>query len=201
MPAFARPLIVLLALAGFPAGAAEPSGDLKLAQLSAQLYAAGQAAGDPVLILTAARLRKEANLSPDLTAETGLGWQPMLDAAQAVAKGDPVLTAMISDLRAEQDKGIVSGPEYRIAALAAGARDTRPPVVFRGGEYAEVYVEAAPGTDINIFVRDADGNVVCEDRNTSFVAYCGWTPSQDGSFTLTVENRSTAPTEYSLMTN
>ncbi len=201
MPAFARPLIVLLALAGFPAGAAEPSGDLKLAQLSAQLYAAGQAAGDPVLILTAARLRKEANLSPDLTAETGLGWQPMLDAAQALAKGDPVLTAMISDLRAEQDKGIVSGPEYRIAALAAGASDTRPPVVFRGGEYAEVYVESPAGVDLNLTVLDANGLVVCTDTDRSHVAYCGWTPAAEGAFTLVIENAGTTSADYALMTN
>lgn len=193
-----RPLLLSLFLGAASAALAEPASPLRLAALSADLYAQGVETADPLTILTAARLRKSA--APDLAPEDPLSWQSMLAAASALAGDDPAVAALAADIAAETAKGAIAGAVIRRGDADPGETPLLA-LDFEGGAYAEVYVEAAPGTDINIFVRDADGNVVCEDRNTSFVAYCGWTPSQDGSFTLTVENRSTAPTEYSLMTN
>ena len=72
---------------------------------------------------------------------------------------------------------------------------------FRGGEYAEVYVEAPLGVDLNLTVLDAEGHVVCSDTDTSHIAYCGWTPATDGAFTLVIENAGDLPADYALMTN
>ena len=57
--------LALLALSALPAGA-EETGPLKTAELSARVHAAGLATGDPLILLTAAQLRKEAGLPPDL---------------------------------------------------------------------------------------------------------------------------------------
>ena len=73
-------IIALLMLSALPA-AAEPMGPLKMAELSARLYAAGTKAGDPVMIATAARLRKSAGFAP----QTPLGWQEMLATAEVLA--------------------------------------------------------------------------------------------------------------------
>lgn len=189
-------IVALLALSALPAGAAG-AGPLKTAELSARVHAAGVAAGDPLILITAAQLRKEAGLPPDLP----LSAEAILAEAEALAAGDPALMALIGDLRAEKSKGVASGPVYHLAALPAGEAETRAPMPFRGGEYAEVYVEAAPGADLNLTVLDAAGHVVCTDSDQSHIAYCGWTPAEDGAFVLKIENAGALPADYALMTN
>lgn len=197
----AKPLAALLALLALPAGAGPAAGPLEQAALSARLYAAGEAAGDAVLVAAAAQMRRQAGLQAGLGDGMPLDWTDMLDRAEALAGGDAALQALVLDLRETADKGVASGPEYRLAALAAGASETLPPMEFRGGEYAEAYVEAAPGIDLNLTVLDAAGHEVCADTDRSHVAYCGWTPATDGAFTLVVRNAGTAETDYALMTN
>ncbi len=191
-----KPLAALLILTALPAGA-EGTSALRLADLSARLYAEGVSQSDPVLVVTAARLRKEAALSPGLP----LTWESMIEVALKLIGDDPGLLDLVGDISAEQTKGVASGPEYRLAALAAGAKDALPPLAFRGGEYAEVYVEAPSGADLNLTVLDAAGLVVCADTDPSHVAYCAWTPAQDGEFTVVVLNAGTTPADYALMTN
>ncbi|MFZ1468606.1 MAG: hypothetical protein WAT09_06460 [Paracoccaceae bacterium] len=191
-----RSVIALLALSALPA-AAEPTGPLKLAELSARLFDQGLAEGDPVLIATAAQLRKDAGLTPDIAPD----WLEMLDQAERLAADNADLLTVIDDIRADLSKGVASGPITHLAALQAGATDTRPPMPFRGGEYAEAYVEASSGADLNLTVLDEGGNVVCTDHNASHIAYCGWTPSMDGEFVLKIENAGNVPTDFALMTN
>ena len=203
-----RFLAVCLTLAALPALAEGPS-PVKVAELSARLYAAGMAAGDPVLVLSAAKLRK--TLTPvaggraavDGTVGEGspLGWEEMLASAEALAADNPDLLDLIDDAMVEMFKGVASGPVYNIGRLANGGGDTYPPIEFRGGEYAEVYVEARAATNLNLTVRDDKGRLVCSDTDISHIAYCGWTPASGGTFTLKVENKGPAAAPYALMTN
>jgi hypothetical protein len=189
-------ITALLALSALPA-AAGPDSHLKRAELSARLYDEGVAADETLLVIAAAKLRKDIGL----TGPVPLGWEAMLDAAQTMAADDPDLLSVIDDIRNETSKGVASGPEYQIAALAPGASDQRPAMAFRGGEYAEVYVEAPSGVDLNLTVLDAAGLVVCADTDVSHVAYCGWTPATDGDFVLVIENAGAVAADYALMTN
>lgn len=210
-----RPALALMApallacLTALPARA-EPPSAVQTAALSARLYDAGVAAADPVLVLAAARLRKSLNPAPaagrapeggTAGGEEPIGWEEMAAAAEALAVEDEAVQALIADLRAEGTKGVVTGPVYNIATLAAGDRDRYARIEFRGGEYAEVYVEARQTVDLNLTVTDAQGRLVCADTDRSHIAYCGWTPDAAGAFTLTVENRGRAGTGYALMTN
>lgn len=205
-----RRILVALTLSALalPALAEAPS-PVKLAELSARLYAAGVAAGDPVLILSAAKLRKTlAPVPADRAAVDGqpgegapLAWEEMLATAEALAKGDAALAGLIDDIRAETIKGVASGPVYNIGSLSNGRDDTYPPIEFRGGEYAEVYVEAKAATNLNLTVWDDQGRLVCSDTDMSHIAYCGWTPATPGTFTLKVENKGPASAAYALMTN
>ncbi|MFM7444643.1 MAG: hypothetical protein ACKO2N_12155, partial [Tabrizicola sp.] len=191
-----------------PAGAETPS-PVKMAELSARLYAAGMAAGDPVLVLSAAKLRKELGLIPgDRAAVDGvagqgapLSWQEMLASAADLADGDEVLLGLIEDTSVEMNKGVASGPVYNIGSLGNGKGDTYPPIEFRGGEYAEVYVEAKAATNLNLGVYDDKGRLVCSDTDISHIAYCGWTPASAGTFTLKVDNKGPMGADYALMTN
>jgi hypothetical protein len=191
-----------------PAGA-ETASPVKVAELSARLYAIGAETGDPVLVISAARLRKTlAPVASDRAAEGAtaldgapLTWEEMLATAEAFATGDAALLGLIADVRAETTKGVASGPVYNIGSLSNGGGDTYPPIEFVGGEYAEVYVEAKAATNLNLMIYDNLGRLVCSDTDISHIAYCGWTPATPGTFTLKVENKGPTSAPYALMTN
>jgi hypothetical protein len=191
------------------AALAEPLSSIKTIELSARLFAVGIDAKDPVLLLAAAKLRKQTNpAQSDRTAEGGepgdappLSWQEMLAQAEALAVGDAGLLGLIEDARAEATKGVVTGPVYNIGKLARGRTDTYPRIDFKGGEYAEVYVEAKTPVDLNLTVKDSQGRLVCADSDVSHIAYCGWRPAESGGYVLLVENKGGAATSYALMTN
>jgi hypothetical protein len=204
-----RRLIALCVMSlALPAWAEGPS-PVKLAELSARLYAAGTKAGDPLMVLSAAKLRKSlAPVAGDRLAVDGvagdgapLGWEEMLASAAALAEDDAVLLGLIEDAGTEMPRGVASGPVYNIGSLGNGKDDTYPPIAFRGGEYAEVYVEAKAATNLNLAVYDDKGRLVCSDTDISPIAYCGWTPAAAGSFTLKVDNKGPAAADYALMTN
>lgn len=197
-----------IATISLPALAEAPS-PVKIAELSARLYAAGIEAGDPLLVLSAAKLRKGlAPVAGDRTPVDGvagqgapLGWEEMLGTAAELAKGDELVLGLIEDARVETTKGVASGPVYNIGSLGNGKGDTYPPIEFRGGEYAEVYVEAKAATNLNLAIYDDKGRLVCSDTDISHIAYCGWTPASPGSFTLKVDNKGPVGADYALMTN
>lgn len=201
-------LAACLSSLSLPALAEGPS-PVKVAELSARLYATGIEAGDPVLILSAARVRKTLapvasdRLATEGTAGAGapLSWEEMLDSATTLAAGDEALLGLIEDARLETTKGVASGPVYNIGSLGNGGGDTYPPIEFRGGEYAEVYVEAKAAVNLNLGIYDDQGRLVCSDTDISHIAYCGWTPATAGTFTLKVENKGPAGADYALMTN
>ncbi|MCX7286386.1 MAG: hypothetical protein NTW20_02180 [Rhodobacterales bacterium] len=200
--------ILLVAIAALPATADTPS-PVKVAELSARLYASGLESGDPLLVVSAARLRKAlAPVATDRAAIAGevatgapVTWEEMLAAGEALAGDDAALLGLIADVRAETTKGVASGPVYNIGSLSNGRGDTYPPIEFRGGEYAEVYVEAKAATNVNLTVLDDQGRLVCSDTDISHIAYCGWTPAAGGTFTLKVENKGPISAAYALMTN
>ncbi len=203
-------LALTLCLCAAPAFAQSPEpSPVQVAALSARLYDLGMAQGDPVLVLAAARLRKslapvQADRRPEdgaAATEAPLTWAEMADAAEDLAAEDEALIGLIEDLRVETTKGVASGPVYNIGSLAAGKTDTYARIEFRGGEYAEVYVEAKSPVDLNLAVLDAQGRLVCSDTDRSHIAYCGWRPDAAGAFTLKVENKGRAGTGYALMTN
>lgn len=203
-----RFLAVCLVTVALPALAEGPS-PVKVAELSARLYAAGMKAGDAVLILSAAKLRKSlAPVAGDRVAVDGmagagspLGWEEMLASAAALAAGDEAMLGLIEDAKAETTKGVASGPVYNIGSLGNGKGDTYPPIEFLGGEYAEVYVEAKAATNLNLAIYDDRGRLVCSDTDISHIAYCGWTPASAGSFTFKVDNKGPSAADYALMTN
>lgn len=202
-------LTLALALGAASVAVADTPSPVKTAELSARLFQAGVDMSDPLLMLTAAKLRK--TLNPAQTArtpqggtgveDTPLDWQDMLAAAEPLAEGDAPLLGLIDDIRAESTKGVATGPVYNIGAIANGKTDTYASVSFVGGEYAEVYVEGKGTTDLNLTITDAQGRLVCSDTDKSHIAYCGWRPQSTESFSIAVENRGPAGVNYALMTN
>lgn len=196
-------LTLLAALMGiaFPALAQgeRHAAPLRQAALAGALHLHALASGDALTALAAARLRKTAHLAAD--GDVLPGWQAMLATARDLAAGDPALLALADDIAADATRGVEIGPDYVIAqSLPAGSPVTTD-YTYRGGQLAEVYVEGAMGINIDLTVHDAEGNLICMDRDPSHVAYCDWTPAHDGLFRVTVENRSQTQTDYVLITN
>lgn len=202
------PLAALLITLSYPASAG-PLSPVKTAELSARLYATGLELGDPLLLLSAAKLRKSLGLTASTRLPEGgmadteepLSWQDMLASATELAADDETLLGLIDDVQAESTKGVSSGPVYNIGNLKNGGKDAYPAVEFVGGEYAEVYVEAKGATDLNLTIYDAQGRLVCSDTDVSHIAYCGWRPADTGNFTMKVENQGPQGAKYALMTN
>ncbi|MEP2530335.1 hypothetical protein [Shimia sp.] len=187
---------------------AQPS-PISALRLSAELFAMGQTQQDPLLVLTAAKLRKSVSLSPTDRAPTGgqvetgttLEWQTMLETAAALAAADDALLGLIEDVRFETSKGVSDGPVYSVAIIGAGGTDEYESLPFTGGDYAEIYVEGKGNTDLNLYVYDAQGRLVCSDTDISDIAYCGWRPATTSGFRIEVRNKGDANNQYALITN
>lgn len=181
---------------------------LQKVQASRVLYEEGVATRDALMVVAAAKLRRSAGLeASDRASEAGpsegahLGWTDMLDQARDFAEGDEVLTGLIEDVAAETTKGVTNGPVYNIASLGAKGSDTYRNVPFDGKKYAEVYVESRGSQNVDVYIYDAKGRLVCSDTDVSAIAYCGWRPRESGVFSVKVTNEGGAGTQYSLMTN
>lgn len=211
----AAQMAALIGALAMPAIAqAQETDPITAARLSAELFAVADAKGDALLMIAAARLRKSAPVAtidraPERdgdapsaeTLEPPLTWEAMLEAAQELSYGDPQLEGLIEDVRAEASKGVQSGRVESYTSIRAGGTDTYRPLVFSGGTYADVYVEGSGVADLNLFVRDAKGRLVCSDTDISAIAYCGWQPNTSETFAVEVRNKGGAPTTYKLMTN
>ena len=188
---------------------AGPDAPLDRLRTAHALYTIGLDQKQPLYILAAAKLRKSIALKRTGRAPAGgatasgapLSWQDMLAAAAPLSQGDPMLVGLAEDIAAEGTKGVASGPVYSVVTIGAGASDKYPHLTFSGGQYAEIYVEGASGTDLNLLVHDARGRLVCSDTDISAIAYCGWHPATDGSFAITVKNDGKRGGKYSMMTN
>ncbi len=188
---------------------AGPDAPLDQMRTARALFSIGLETKEPLYILAAAKLRKSIALKPIDRAPDGgtaakgapLSWQDMLAAAEPLTQGDPMLSGLAEDIAAEGTKGVASGPVYSVVNIGAGASDKYPRLTFTGGQYAEIYVEGASGTDLNLLVHDAKGRLVCSDTDISAIAYCGWRPAANGSFAITVRNDGKRGGQYSMMTN
>jgi hypothetical protein len=194
---------------------AQADNPVRNAELSARLFEAAVDLQDPFLAVAAARLRKSVlarrvDIEPqkdgpapeDPRYDRLMSWQDMIATALQLAPNDPTIAKLAEDVKFAGTKGVTSGEVYSITTIRAGGTDTYPPMTYTGGEYADVYVEGAKSSaDLNVFVKDAQGRLVCSDTDISAIAYCGWRPSKSEGFTVVVTNKGNVPTSYSLITN
>lgn len=204
--------IALAALLALPGAAQAQDAPLSRLALSKKLFDEGAAARDPLLMAAAAKLRKSVLVAPGTIAGDGaaepageeaapLGWEAMLSAAEAAAGDDTGLLGLIADIRAERGKGVSTGPIYSILKIAPKRSSLFGPLPFVGEDYAEVYLEGNGASDLNLYVVDSAGRLVCSDTDVSDIGYCGWYPDTDDAFSIRVENVGGAASTFSVMTN
>lgn len=187
----------------------EPIHELTLAQ---QLAIYGVENQDAMSLIVAAQIMDKYLLSDsDLQArETqggAAGENPvitssaeMLAAARDLAGERQDLIAMIEDVEAGGSRGSVYGEgsyEDYIGPYASMAYDEG----FFGSERAIVTLNGWDDTDLDLYVYDEYGNLICEGASYTSSEYCEWTPRWTGNFTIVVYNNGGIENSYSLWTN
>lgn len=69
---------------------------------------------------------------------------------------------------------------------------------FVGGYQAGAYLSGDGDTDLDLYVYDENGNLVCKSISNSDNEYCTWNPRWTGPFKVTIKNRGTIANRYIL---
>ena len=191
--------LLLFILGAAPAPAQELRASLDLARA---LAAKGRADRDPLALIVAARLRRDASTSRRSEDPDARGLdtpRSLLAEARRLARGERRIASLADDVIATGEKGRARGPLHEIGRLAGGGRETHAPIWFAGGRRAEIYVEATRA--VAVAVRAGDGTTLCAESNGGPVAYCWWTPTADDSVAVEIVNQGREPATYRLVTN
>ena len=193
--------------------AASPDQDVSYIRLSADLAAVARATRDPVLMLSAAILhemavtqdspREKATRSDgDAELDEKPGAESLFALAEEYAGSNEELLAVIEQSQAmvATMKGRVGGAASTISRVLARDADIYR-VRFRGREFAEVCVVGDGDTDLDLFIYDESGNLICSDTGSTDRAYCSWTPRWTGTFEIEIENLGSVWNEYRIVTN
>lgn len=181
--------------------------------LSQELYEVAAENRDPLAMIVAARLRASVAVEErDYEAETEgedameegefalLTADEMFEEARILARGDETLNGLIEEAEAEQGRGRVTGPGYDTGFVSAYGT-TYYNISFRGGQRAEVYASGPGITDLDMYVYDQNGNLICRDIDYSDNMSCAWTPNWTGPFQIQVRNLGSTGVSFNVVTN
>lgn len=183
-------------------------------RVAAELSKFGYANHDALSLVQAARLSKQAGLTPEARAkvegtteaapgkkggQVSLDPDKLLADAQAMAGDDPVILAIIDDVNSNV-RGAVGGAKYASSHVEANDYDIYN-VKFRGGELAMVVVVGDGDTDLDLYIYDSNGNLIDSDTDYTDDCVCTWTPRWTGNFTIKIVNRGNVYNSYVLRTN
>ncbi|BBB26733.1 hypothetical protein [Amphritea japonica] len=181
---------------------------------ASSLAALGLAQEDALLLISAAKLRKGVAITTvqaEKTSEGGedsnkdsgvsLSASELLERATELAGDNAGLLALIEDVRDIKERGriggAVNGHDDRVRADSVDTYTMR----FKGDRRAEVYVEGDGDTDLDLFIYDEDGNLICSDTDRTDQMLCRWTPSWTGKFRVRIKNLGDVYNDYTLYTN
>jgi hypothetical protein len=122
----------------------------------------------------------------------------------AAAAGDATLLAWTEkvekSLGDKTTRRAEGGPKYTKDQVSANSTDSYT-VRFRAGELAEIVLSGDGDTDLDLYVYDANGNLIAKDDDYSDDCYVSWVPKWTGAFTVKVKNRGSVYNRYTLVTN
>jgi hypothetical protein len=129
----------------------------------------------------------------------------LLAEARTLARGNRATLARIRAAEAGAAKGVISSA-YGSGAIRTvrdvSANSTwRFTVDARGGLPLRILAVGDGDTDVDLVVRDQNGNVVCQDLDVDHRAACSITPAWTGRFTVDVVNTGSVWTRTMLVTN
>lgn len=159
----------------------------------------GDATKDPLALITAAKILRDVGGSDSKAQRTGgkagddknkpdaTAVPAILERAKGMAAGRADLLAMVEDLSKAATRGAVGGPGILRTVVRSRETDSFR-VTFRGGERAVVTVSGDGDSDLDLFVYDENGNLICKDDDRTDDMVCGFSPKWTGPFTIRVRN-------------
>ncbi|MEM0900687.1 MAG: hypothetical protein AAGI92_12140 [Pseudomonadota bacterium] len=188
----------------------ETTTQLQRIALSMDLFRHGVENRDPLAIITAASIRRDVRYvegeigeldgDPGETREP-VSWKDMLTEAEVYTRRRPDLQELIDDVKAKAPKGLIDGAIISRAQIIPRGKRTYRSMTFVGGDFAEVYSEGRGEENIDMYVYNQAGALVCSQTDPSPQSLCGWTPTDTEQFSVVVENKSDRTAYFTLYTN
>jgi len=192
------------------AGGPRPDSVIGKLYLSRLLIDHAEASNDPLALITAARIRAQAESAVNLESmgddgATPFAPQALLERAGRMARADSALSALIESERsglARSSGGMMrlefDGPRNEVRKIRARATDRIDDVAIPANAYAEVYVEGDGRANLDLIIETENGVIICSDTDPSSINFCGWQNDASQLFTIEVLNRDGVASQYSL---
>ena len=191
----------------------KPDDNITYLTVSAELATIARDKKDSVLMLAAARLEAMAATKAETKDKTTEGEAKTEDKektekaalyalAEEYAGSNESLLALIGDSKkgAESMRGRRPGPARHRDTVGVGRTDVYWET-FAGGKYAEVSVVGDGDTDLDLYIYDENGNLICRDTGYGDWPSCHWWPQWTGQFRIRIENLGRVYNNYTLYTN
>lgn len=117
-----------------------------------------------------------------------------------MSEGNETIAALAAAVAASADtKSLAGGPGWDREIVNAHSTRTYYLDYTRG--YAEVSISGDHDTDLDLFVYDGNGNLVCQDLSYDDNEYCSWYSNRRHTYTIQVRNLGSVWNEYVLRAN
>lgn len=128
--------------------------------------------------------------------------EQLIKDALELAGNDDVVSAMASRIKVSEGvtRGRVGGAISQEEIVKANTTDIYN-IKFYASETAEVLVIGDGDTDLDLYVYDSNGNLICKDDDYTDDCYCRWTPKWTGTFRIEIKNRGSVYNKYVIATN
>lgn len=197
-----------------PAAGSTAATPVELMAIADELARFGIESSDPVMLIAAARIKGQLNPTqleatpeanegePAGEKDSGIDFSAdgLLDRAATMAAGNSSVETLVASARAAGSRGAVGGPKATIDRVLAGDTDVWP-IRYEGNQIAEIAISGDGDTDLDLYVHDENGNLICFDEDYSDQAYCRWAPRWTGTFYIKVKNLGGVYNQYSIATN
>jgi hypothetical protein len=122
--------------------------------------------------------------------------------AKKYAAGDAAMLAWAAKVEGSLNttRGAVGGPKQGRHSVQARSSDQFR-LAFTGGRLAEILVSGDGDTDIDLYVYDANNNLIVSSEDYSDDCYVSWVPAWTGNYTIRVVNRGNVYNRYIIVTN
>jgi len=70
--------------------------------------------------------------------------------------------------------------------------------IFHSNETVNLWVSGDGDTDLDLYVYDENGNLICSDTDTTDEMLCSWTPRWTGEFRLEIVNLGDVYNQYTI---
>jgi len=119
---------------------------------------------------------------------------PMQTAAAAALLGAALLVA--PGQARDADAALVGGPVYDHREIVEAYSTDVYWLEFYGGELASIAVYGDGDTDLDLYVYDQWGNLICTDADYTDVMFCNFVPYRTGEYRVEIQNLGRIWNEY-----